>query len=91
MAGYVLLPITSLVVMLCDNASAMQLLMQYPWISGGYASTWDVNDLVQLAVHFRKPEVSLGALLCVCMGDMHVRACASACAHAFVHTCVYFA
>jgi len=48
-----------LVVMLCDNPSAMQLLMQYPWISGGYASTWDVNDLVQLAVHFRKPEVSL--------------------------------
>ena len=53
--------------MLCDNASAMQLLMQYPWISGGYASTWDINDLVQLAVHYRKPEVSLEVLL---MGDI---------------------
>jgi len=46
-------------VLLCDNAAAMQLLMQYPWSSEFIASTWDINDLVQLALHFRKPEVSV--------------------------------
>lgn len=42
--------------LLCDNAAAMQLLMQYPWSSDDIASTTDINDLIQLALHFRKPE-----------------------------------
>ena len=45
-------------VLLCDNAAAMQLLMQYPWTNGDIASTMDINDMIQLALHFRKPEVS---------------------------------
>ena len=44
-------------VLLVDNAGAMQLLMQYPWSSDHIASTWDINDLIHLALHYRKPEV----------------------------------
>ena len=45
-------------VLQCDNTAAMHLLMHYPWSTDNIASICDINDLIQLALQCRKPDVS---------------------------------